>query len=518
MTPHQEQDKTRSAPPRFNLIDQPWIPVVRLDGTHCELGIRDTLLQAEQITEIQDSSPLVVAALHRLLLAVLYRALEGPTDGEMAKFWFKNGWPSERIASYLERWRDRFWLSHPHYPFAQIPDFEPKAWRAWTVLAAEHNADNAKVLFDHVDVSRAGSVTAAQATRWLLAAQTFSVSAGKSELAHTGTAPSATAVMALPFGRCLRDTLAFLHVPQNRHVQEQDLPLWEREPESIAALKGSCERAIGGYADRYTWRTRSVRLRWDDEGRVAAAAFASGVGAQPGHQSDPMVPYRVDDKKGRLPVIFRERGFWRDFDSLLPDASCNAPQVIEHAASLARSFPDRLARAVTVAGQANDKAKIEYWRFERFHLPLSLCRDRAVRHELRDLLDVAEEVQTSLWLACSAFARDVLAHGSRTPDKKDVRNFVAQMPCISAYWTRLEATFHSVLRDYTLDRDTEDIHWSWLKEVHDALDTSWGQISATLDRDAWTVRALARSERHVLHRLNTLTKQIESLDPQKEHA
>ena len=61
---------------RFNLIDEKWIPVRFLDGSRDELGIRDTLLRAKEIAAIEDSSPLVVTALHRFLLAVLYRALE----------------------------------------------------------------------------------------------------------------------------------------------------------------------------------------------------------------------------------------------------------------------------------------------------------------------------------------------------------------------------------------------------------------------------------------------------------
>lgn len=67
--------------PRYNLIDEPWIPV--LAGRHVrELGIRDTLIQAGRIAEIQDSSPLVVAALHRFLLAVC--------TGR----WRADGWPT----------------------------------------------------------------------------------------------------------------------------------------------------------------------------------------------------------------------------------------------------------------------------------------------------------------------------------------------------------------------------------------------------------------------------------------
>jgi CRISPR system Cascade subunit CasA len=519
MTAPDEPDNPKLDAPRFSLIDEPWIPVQRLDGTRCELGIRDTLLQADQIAEIQDGSPLVVAALHRLLLAVLYRALEGPTDGQQAKAWFKDGWPLDHIDAYLRKWRDRFWLFHPRYPFAQIPDFEPKTWRAWTVLAAEHNADNAKVLFDHVDVCRAGSIGAAQAARWLQAAQTFSLGGGNSDFGYTKHGPSAVGVMAMPVGKDLRDTLCFMLVPQNRSVQEHDLPLWEREPESVAVLKGTCERHVDGYANRYTWRTRSIHLRADTEECVTQAAFASGVSARAEHQSDPMLAYRIDDKKGRLPVIYRERGFWREFDSLLPDADGNAPQVIAHAITLGRSFPERFPGAVMVAGQANDKAKIEYWRIERFHLPHAMRGDRFVRSELRELLTRAEGVQTALWQACSTFARDMLSHGTREPKEKDVRNVVAQMPTIGAYWSRLEARFHAVLRDYTEARHWEDIRWSWLKELRDALNGSWSQFAASVDSgDAWAIRALARAERPVRQRLAVLAKEIESLNPEKEPA
>ena len=203
---------------QFSLIDEKWIPVRFLDGTRDELGISDVLLKSKEIEAIEDSSPLVVAALHRFLLAVLYRALEGPTDIDQAKDLFRDGLPGEKITAYLEEWRDRFRLFDEKYPFGQIPSFEPETWRAWTSLAAEHNADNAKVLFDHVDIRAPGGIPEGAAARWMLATQTFSVSCGNSELSHTGTAPSATAVMVLPLGQDLHDTLLFSLVPQNREV------------------------------------------------------------------------------------------------------------------------------------------------------------------------------------------------------------------------------------------------------------------------------------------------------------
>jgi len=111
---------------RFNLIDEKWIPVRFLGGTRDELGIRDTLLRSMEIAAIEDPSPLVVAALHRFLLAVLYRALEGPTDIDQAKVLFKAGLPGEKITAYLEKWRDRFCLFDEKHPFYQVLAYEPQ--------------------------------------------------------------------------------------------------------------------------------------------------------------------------------------------------------------------------------------------------------------------------------------------------------------------------------------------------------------------------------------------------------
>jgi CRISPR system Cascade subunit CasA len=489
---------------RFNLIDEAWIPVRKPDGTRIELGIRDTLLKARDIAVIEDPSPLVTAALHRLLLAVLYRALEGPTDIDQAKAWFETGLPADKIDAYLARWKDRFWLFDEKHPF-----FQPKVWRAWTVLAAEHNADNAKVLFDHVDVTRPDAVPPAAAARWLPATQTFSVSAGKSELSHTGTAPSATAAMVLVLGRHLEDTLLLNLVPQNRAVFAADRPVWEREPETVAGLKAGSERSISGYADRYTWRTRSIRLRGEEEGSVSTLAFASGVGNATKDSIDPMLGYRIDDKNGKLPIQFRERGLWRDFDSLLPDGTKLAPEVVEHATALTRSDRTRFPRSVMVLGQSNDKAKIEYWRLERFALPEALLGDRSIRTEIHQLLADAEANQQALWRACKSFARDLLSRGEREPDGKDISRLVEQMPVSAAYWSTLEAAFHDVLRSYTADSDPDAIRLGWLKTVHSTLRDAWRRHAVSVSTsDAWTIRALVRAEAHVNKQIGALNKEI----------
>jgi len=499
---------------RFNLIEAPWIPVRLKDGRLMEWGLAMTLDRAREIAALEDPSPLVVAALHRFLLAVLYRALQGPCDRNQARALFKDGWPPQAITAYLDRWRDRFWLFHPTHPFGQIPSFEPVSWKPWTVLAAEHNADNAKVLFDHLDIQDPGSLPEAKAARLLLATLTFSVSCGKSELAHTGTAPSATAAMVLPQGRDLADTLLFALVPQLPEILTRDRPIWERDPEIVASLKTGITRVPDGLADRYTWRTRSIRFAESPDG-VARLAFASGVGCTENEQIDPMLGYRFDEKlKKRLPVILKERGVWRDFDSLLPDGGIHAPASLEHAVELARRDRSRFPKSLWVLGQSNNKAKIEYWRMERFVLPGALAEDRELRSFIHALLEKAEKANHALWSTCSLYARNLLARGGRAPDPKDIRAFTESMTPLPLFWAEMEAQFHRILGELTDSDQCERLQASWLEALARALVGAWEHHRTTVSGgDAWALRALAKAEGPLRKHHKELQAMIHEFNP-----
>jgi CRISPR system Cascade subunit CasA len=303
-------------------------------------------------------------------------------------------------------------------------------------------------------------------------------------------------------------------VPQNRAVFSHDLPIWERSADSATSLKAGVVRAIGGIADRYTWRTRSIRLRSDEAGNVNSLAFASGIENASKDSLDPMLAYRVDKDKGRLPIQFRERGLWRDFDSLLPDDTRLAPAVIEHATVLTRLYRERFPQSVMALGLANNpriEAKIEYWRMERFALPQALLGDRSIhiRSEIHQLLSDAEETQKALWQACRRFARDLLSRGDREPDAKDVGEFVEQIPASASYWSRLEAAFHDTLHHYTLERDADDIRLDWLKTVRAVLRDVWDQHASSVSTgDAWAIRALIRAEGAIGKQLKALNEEI----------
>ncbi len=523
---------------RYNLIEERWIPVRDLAGNRKELGIRDVLLTAENLSVIEDPSPLVTAALHRFLLAVLYRALEGPCDIDEAKKLFKEGLPKDKIRVYLDKWKPRFWLFDKNYPFGQISDFEPKAWRSWTALAAEHNADNAKVLFDHMDVNNSEAISFAAATRWMLATHTYAVSTGKSELSHTGTAPSAGAVMAIPIGKTLADTLLYCLVPQNREITQKDLPLWEREPETLKYLTKpvrvrdkktgedkdrAVERTASGVADVYTWRSRSIRFKTENSDEICELAFASGVGWKDSGIIDPMLAYTIIDVKDketkqkikRKTVIrFEERGLWRDFDSLLPDESRLAPKVIENMVMLSKGVTGRSPKGVLVLGQRYypPRPNIAFWRKEFFVIPGAIIGDKYIRGDIRSYLDEAKDVNKSLYSACANFGESLLSRGERKPEQEDIKNFITQMPSLSYYWSTLESKFHEILRDYTFDCNPEDIHHDWLVSVRNALQEAWSlheqSVSAS---DVWAIRALVKAGNIIKNKTIELNKSIKQL-------
>jgi len=501
---------------RYNLIDEPWIPVRDLNGRLSEFGIKNVLLRSRELATIEDPSPLVVAALHRFLLAVLYRALKGPTDIEHAKRLFRDGFPAKEISDYLESWRSRFFLFDDKYPFGQVPSVPANETEPWTKLTAEYNSSSNKVLFDHTNTQSPGGIPPKAATRWLLATLNFSVSGGRGYR----PSPSANSVVCLPQGRCLQDTLVYALVPQNRVNLEQDLPLWERKSQGLDYFKKSPLRAPSGYADLYTWQARAVLLHpMTGSDAVSQMAFVAGEGHEQSLR-DPMAPFRIHKEHGLLPRRLHERGLWRDFDSLLPDGEGLAPQILEHASRLCPGDHDRFPRAVMVLGQKNDppKATVEFWRMEQFALPRTLAADRQIREEIRRLLDAAEEVGKTLDSACFSYCQHILVRVERDgglgkQEKDTIRDMSRRLGITTRYWSILEASFHQMLHDYSVERDFELIHAHWLRYVREAMKSAWASHRASVaSGNAWAIRALVKAEGQVSRRLAELDKNIHALE------
>ena len=493
---------------RFNLIDEKWIPVRFRDGRRDELGIWETLKFANTIEAIEDASPLVVAAVHRFLLALLYRALEGPTDIDKAKSLFASGLPLDIIESYLAKWRGRFWLFDDEFPFGQNPNVPKDQIEPWTKLTAEYNATSNKVLFDHTDAKDPGEKGPEECARWILSSMNFSISGGRGYY----PSPSPNAIICIPMGANLEKTLIYCLVPyQNRAIADDDRAQWERTPPRLPLANP--KRAPKGYADILTWQSRFLLLEETDSGRVRQMAFVAGEGFENTTKArDTMQPYREDKELGLLPIQFREgRGTWRDYDSLIPGEGEHPPMTIEHAIRLAGRNSESKPPSVLTLGlrYSPPSANLDFWRMERFVLPEALLGEKSIRADIRGLLDKAEDTQKALWSATKTFARNTLSRGDRDPAAKDVSSFVGQMHCTSRYWSVLEAQFHDVLQSYKLGFDAAEIELGWLESLRRALLESWGMIKNSVSLgDAWSIRAMVKAEIHIHRKTRELDVEI----------
>jgi CRISPR system Cascade subunit CasA len=474
------------------------------------VSLEQGLLEASRFERIEDLSPLVTAALHRLLLAVLHRALEGPEDAYQAAGWFKNGFDAEKVRVYLAHHKGCFDVFHPDTPFYQVPDFTLEhSSRSWTVLAPELNSDNNKVLFDHTVTTQPRSLQPSEAARLLVANQTFALSAGKSVLCHTATAPVATAALAVMLGDNLHQTLCLNLVSYPQSQRERDFATWERPPLKLAHME-NCEAAKDhpkGIVHRYTWLSRSIRLEPEEENGqtvVRWIAYASGIRYEETQiRPDPMVAFRPDSKDPTklYQLGFREgKALWRDFSSLLPKpGSAQSLGVAEHARNVFRALGRHLAKQgipVLVSGQANDQAKVELWRGEIYRLPEAILSEADLHIFVKQCLDEADKMGSALNSAARALAAQLLTLGDRQPHKDDVSKLVKSFPHQTAYWSALEAHFGAWVQRLGLDFEEQQtqLEKDWLEVLKAEALKAWSLTTRAAGDDARALRAVQKSE------------------------
>lgn len=493
----------------FNVAFEPWIPV-RVGGLLELYSLEQTLLRAQDIERLEDASPLVTVALHRFLLAVLHRALDGPVDAEECAEWVTEGaFPAEAVRAYLKTWSDqgRFNLFDTARPFYQTPEFSSKA-KSVAQLAAELASGTNKLLFDHTQEDRPPALSPAEATRLLLARQMLAIPEG----AGYSPSPIGGAAAVLPQGANLLETLCMNLVPYN--ADPDDKPVWEADKP-----RPDAEQPILGLTQRYTWTSRLIRLEPEGsrEGtKIRFLYYGPACKLKEGNvfNPDPMLAYRVTDEKTgeRRAINFRrDKSLWRDFTALLPQTGDLAPKVVNHAFELLNKLGRRQVLLTIVLGATNDKAKFEFWRTERYALPEAISANRTddVYALLKDALEEAEALGKSLYSAAYTLARKLLSHGGRDPDKNDVKNMVNSFPTAAAYWGELDRTFPELLKRLTADFKPKEVQRFWAEQLLKTSDRAWTLTRNAAGDDAFALRALYSAEGGLMRARKKLRNELE---------
>lgn len=125
----------------FNLIDKPWIKVIRDNLSVETLSLKDVLLHAQDYTDLAGETPAQNFAVLRMLLALVYTIftrvdIDGTPDvlteiedaddaydaalDRWQSLWELKHFPEKPIIDYLNQHHEEFWLFHPTNPFYQI--------------------------------------------------------------------------------------------------------------------------------------------------------------------------------------------------------------------------------------------------------------------------------------------------------------------------------------------------------------------------------------------------------------
>lgn len=121
----------------FNLIDEPWIPVVDVGL----VSLRDVFFRED--FRALGGNPVQKIALTKLLLAIAQAACTPQDEDE----WQQLGWQgmSSRCLAYLDKWHDRFYL-YGDMPFLQMPAIHKAAVQSFGAVQAEIATGNTTVV------------------------------------------------------------------------------------------------------------------------------------------------------------------------------------------------------------------------------------------------------------------------------------------------------------------------------------------------------------------------------------
>lgn len=456
--------------PTFNVLDEPWIPVIRADGSSDELGIRQCLEQAHELREIRDPSPIIEFGLYRLLVAFILDALilanERPEHWSDLKELIKAGrFDLEMFEAYVHECGDVFDLFHPERPFLQTVVKQEKSKPLAAMYPAVASGTNASLW--HHDQENRMTVGVPEAARLLSSIPPFMTSGG------SGLGPSingAPAIYALPVGNNLFETLV-LNIPLRNQDTGQGSVAWRN------TRKPGGDRTQATTVESLTWRPRCIQLIPDvsqsGEVLVTEMKFEKGDITRL-EWSDASLAYRYDKDKV-TPIHMREgRPIWRDAGPLLllnesehgredRKVSFKRPDVIEQALDVIE--PDT-ALSIQVYGMRTEKKKVFEWAKAGLSIPVRLGRSTRLGSIVSQDLDLAEKSAYALRTCIKA-----LYPREGAGNKKALGQVVNR--CERAYWLQLWPNFNPLMNAFAaLDESAAedvDLITSTAKEWREAI-------------------------------------------------
>ena len=519
---------------KFNLVEKPWIPcLMKITGEVELLNLFDTLARAHEVAEISDSSPLILASLHRFLLAVLHSKFKTESYEDWKNLWRKKHWEAKKLQEYFDEFKDRFNLFDDERPFYQYPTVKSSASgdeakeNLLTTLMQEKASGNNATLFDHSFEANQETFPPEVAARYLIARQAFSFSGTGCTYPFgffNSTLVKGFSVFAI--GDNLFETLALnlVRYPRKRTFpyrtdddgNKLDKPFWERDELIQATEKDSKGTSLHGYLDYLTWQSRRIKLiRTENSEKVKSCQLQQNFKLSERELFfDPFKVYAESKDRKAAKAYYEldlkeDKSLWRDSHAIFQQANSDDKEwrgLFNHLAEIKRFIRDgeiegKPEYAISIFGLINDKAKVFQWSHERLPLPLAYLQDNELLGKLEKSIKCAEDFGKVLRDSMMELRKNLNEQSwnssikSVKPQDKYKREseLINLFPAASVYWSNLEVKFKEFFSALPEKQDEAMQKWfgSVEKTAKDAFDQSVNSLGSSAD----DFRAIAKADK-----------------------
>ena len=355
----------------FNVLEQAWIPVLTLEGKEETLGIRETILRAQELREITSASPLEEYSLYRFLGLFLMDMLRPESESAIENLLDEGCFDEEAMEDYIALCQEEgvsFDLFDEERPFLQSKydpkyDSDPKPVSILDVTRANGNNHSH---FDHGE-QRSSGLPPAKAARLLLSTYLFCTAAAQGYPSGVNASPPYFGVIQ---GNNLFETLVFTLLPTDQIGIDFDSPpvLWRRADPIIP------KKEIGktSWLQGMLFPTRRIHLIPDEAGSVSAVHLCQGENfVNKVSWRDPYVSYRLG-KDGLFPMRpSADRAIWRNLCDIVNIPGGQAALLLSQYRSIQMSDT---AEIVLYGVETSQASYLGVYR-HTLHFPLNLTRN-----------------------------------------------------------------------------------------------------------------------------------------------
>lgn len=512
----------------FNLVEERWIPCIDGDNNRIERSLYEVLIQAHELREIYDESPLVTASIHRLLLAILHRIFGPKNPKDWNRLWQRGQWPHEPIDDYFAQWEHRFDLFDAERPFYQAEDERVKKPRS--VIHLIHSSGNNPTLFNHHTDDAKLALLPSEAARATIVAHAYRLSGRVApEVPNFVNGICTRGALFIVQGNTLFETLCLnlIRYPdaQAFNHSDRDRPAWEMNDPF------SPERSIPyGYLDYLTWQTVRVKLEpeWTSEG-IVVRQMTMGPGLSISKEIlDLMKHYTKQQQGGYRPLPFSlDKALWRDSSALvaLGHQNVRPPMSFRWLSDLI--YDGYLVHSTRyqymALGMASEpkKSKVEFYRHERMPLPLAYLGQPELAESLIDEAALADKIAQPLGRALTSLARSIVAPNAdkdkeqqkdekkkQQRDKKQIKdstdNILKHWNVTEEYWSTLELEYRQLVKKLPISPDEAVARWR--NSLRDAAIKTFDHAQEMAGSSGPVLRAATRARGRLLAGITKILK------------